>query len=203
MSPEEQVTSSRQLPKDKAPEATLPPSIQYSKYLNRYSVKAASPSTSRSLGFFHPYLPPPKTQFKPMKVFDAFNAFKHKKLTKSPSVKDNKRRNYSSSIAFDNESRQKNGGFLFPESDELLRNDPEVDEAINEDKSEIGAGNDVVVTTVLEATNPVNVLMTPILVKIVQEVTESINGHVSVTHVVDEHVSTNSFSVRTGTWRQC
>lgn len=38
--------------------------------------------------------------------------------------------------------------------------------------------NDVVATTVLEATRPVKFLVTPILVKVVQEVTEIINKDV-------------------------
>lgn len=50
----------------------------------------------------------------------------------------------------------------------------------NNQEEKDNSGNEVMVTTVLEATSPLKVLMTPILVKIVQEVTEAINGYVSV-----------------------
>jgi hypothetical protein len=42
-----------------------------------------------------------------------------------------------------------------------------------------GKGNEVIATTVIEATRPVTVLVTPILVKIVQELAEEIIKDVS------------------------
>lgn len=61
-SAEEKLTSS------KSRETAIPPSIPYSGYLNRYSVKRAATPGGRSHGFFHPYLPPPQTRFEALKV---------------------------------------------------------------------------------------------------------------------------------------
>lgn len=77
-------------------------------------------------------------------------------------------------------------GFLFPESKDYPEGHEDIlgtsqkedseEEAVDDDDS---TGNEVIVTTVLEATKPLQILMTPILVKIVQEVTETINRYVS------------------------
>lgn len=48
--------------------SAIPPSIPYSSYLNRFSVKRATASLNRGQSFFHPYIPPPKTTFTPLKV---------------------------------------------------------------------------------------------------------------------------------------
>lgn len=71
---------------------------------------------------------------------------------------------------------------MFPESkdypegcEDILGTQQEEDEDDGDDTT----GNEVIVTTVLEATKPLQILMTPILVKIVQEVTETINRYVS------------------------
>lgn len=62
-SAEERLTSG------KPRETAIPPSIPYSGYLNRYSVKRAAAPSGRSYGFFHPYLPPPQTRFEALKVY--------------------------------------------------------------------------------------------------------------------------------------
>jgi hypothetical protein len=71
-------------------------------------------------------------------------------------------------------------------------------------KSDDDKRNDVVATTVLEATRPVKFLVTPILVKVVQEVTEIINKDVRMHDIGKEKPILNiSFLYRIGIWRQC
>ena len=70
--------------------------------------------------------------------------------------------------------------FLFPGATHTAHT-PDIDgyddNATSDDED--SSGNEVVVTTVLEATRPLDILMTPILVKIAQEVSEAINRYVS------------------------
>lgn len=49
-----------------------------------------------------------------------------------------------------------------------------------------GKGDEVIATTVIEATRPVNVLLTPILVKIVQELAEEIIKDVCYLYSYDQ-----------------
>ncbi|KAI8344725.1 hypothetical protein BC941DRAFT_508242 [Chlamydoabsidia padenii] len=123
----------------------IPPSIPYSGYLNRYAVKRAANLVGRGQSFFHPYVPPPKTTFIPLKA-------KTDKQDKGFSER---------STHF----------FADLEEDEL-------DAKLSSDDKNNNNSNqqsDVVITSVLEATLPVKVLVTPILVKVVQEMTEVIN----------------------------
>ncbi|KAI9269315.1 hypothetical protein BDA99DRAFT_348390 [Phascolomyces articulosus] len=145
--------------KGKVPEATsIPPSIPYSGYLNRYSVKAASPAGTRTRGFFHPYLPPPKTHFVPLKEGH------RKKIGGFDTNAENK--------------KKENPVFLFPGTDTLPNvNSPGSNDTFPNHEGDDGTGNEVVVTAILEATSPLQILMTPILVKIVQEVSEAINRY--------------------------
>lgn len=80
----------------------------------------------------------------------------------------------------DDARRQDGSLFLFPGATHSAHT-PDIDgfedNAISDDED--GSGNEVVVTTVLEATRPLDILMTPILVKIAQEVSEAINRYVS------------------------
>ncbi|KAI8339604.1 hypothetical protein BC941DRAFT_254942 [Chlamydoabsidia padenii] len=122
----------------------IPPSIPYSDYLNRFAVKRATNQVGRGQTFFHPYVPPPKTTFVPLK-------------TKSSKPDEN----------FTAHSDE----FFAGQHDNMDLNLPEdMDNKGDDDKR-----NDVVATTILEATRPVKFLVTPILVKVVQEVTEIIN----------------------------
>lgn len=63
--------------------------------------------------------------------------------------------------------------------------------------------NGVIATTVIEATRPVTILLTPILVKIVQELAEEIIKDVS--HFSQPHLQqeTNYFIIRIGIWKRC
>ncbi|KAI7885245.1 hypothetical protein K492DRAFT_204108 [Lichtheimia hyalospora FSU 10163] len=146
--------------KKKTPELTssIPPSIPYSGYLNRYSVKTASVPGSRSNGFFRPYLPPPKTRFIPLKRKNSAGMNEHGES--------------------DDGRRQDGTLFLFPGATHAAHT-PDIDgyddNATSDDED--SSGNEVVVTTVLEATRPLDILMTPILVKIAQEVSEAINRY--------------------------
>ncbi|KAI9492938.1 hypothetical protein BDB00DRAFT_872979 [Zychaea mexicana] len=143
--------------KGKAPEVmTIPPSIPYSGYLNRYAVKAASPPGTRTRGFFHPYLPPPKTHFVPLKEGH------RKKIGGFDTDAENKRKD--------------NPVFLFPGTDTLSNISSTSSESAIHD-GDGNTGNEVVVTAILEATSPLQILMTPILVKIVQEVSEAVNRY--------------------------
>lgn len=80
----------------------------------------------------------------------------------------------------DDTRRQDGSLFLFPGTTHAGHT-PDIDgyddNAASDDED--GSGNEVVVTTVLEATRPLDILMTPILVKIAQEVSEAINRYVS------------------------
>ncbi|KAI7863888.1 hypothetical protein BDF14DRAFT_1972429 [Spinellus fusiger] len=125
-------------------ESAIPPSIPYSDYLKRYSIKRATTS-SHGFGFFHPYLPPPKTVF--IAQMDS---------------EDIRKNTYN----LDTATKVEN---FFPEFDNLQSQNQE-----EEDDSD-SKGNEMIATTVLEATSPVSILLTPILLKIVQEVTEVIN----------------------------
>ncbi|KAI8143386.1 hypothetical protein BJV82DRAFT_92680 [Fennellomyces sp. T-0311] len=145
--------------KGKGPDITsIPPSIPYSGYLNRYAVKTASPPGSRARGFFHPYLPPPKTHFVPLK--------------------EGHRKKIGGFDTDEGKEKRNSPVFLFPGTDTL----PNISNfsTSSPDSFEEGdesTGNDVVVTAVLEATSPLQILMTPILVKIVQEVSEAVNRY--------------------------
>ncbi|CAO3600899.1 unnamed protein product [Absidia cylindrospora] len=123
---------------------SIPPSIPYSGYLNRFAVKRAIHSVGRAQAFFHPYIPPPKPFFIPLKPG----------LDKQ-----------------DTESNTYNGDFFTGFQDETDPNLPLNVECINGDDKR----NDVVTTSVLEATRSVKILVTPILIKVVQELTEIIN----------------------------
>ncbi|KAF7732780.1 hypothetical protein EC973_000053 [Apophysomyces ossiformis] len=129
-------------------ESSIPPSIPYSGYLQRYAMKRATPLTGHNRSFFHPYLPPPKTSF-------------------VPHNEDSTKQGHAST-PFRTESWTNT---YFPEPDYEL--DEPTDE--NDEENNDSKGNEVTATTVLEATSPVTILVTPILVKIVQEVTEAIN----------------------------
>ncbi|ORZ07569.1 hypothetical protein BCR42DRAFT_150196 [Absidia repens] len=122
----------------------IPPSIPYSDYLNRYAIKRATNLVGRGQTFFHPYVPPPKTSFIPLKP------------------KTNKQ---------DESFTPQGDEFFAGAQDEMDANLP----STKENKASYDKRNDVVATTVLEATHPVKILVTPILVKVVQEVTEVIN----------------------------
>ncbi|KAI9320168.1 hypothetical protein BX666DRAFT_2151466 [Dichotomocladium elegans] len=140
---------------------TIPPSIPYSGYLHRYSVKTASQAGNRGNSFFQPYLPPPKTCFIPLKQ-DNFYSSSDDSGSANPFTR-----------------KRESPLFLFPGSTEPLNGSSYMDEDeihVYEDDDD-AIGNEVVVTTVLEATSPLQVLMTPILVKIVQEVSEAINRY--------------------------
>ncbi|ORZ15864.1 hypothetical protein BCR42DRAFT_438107 [Absidia repens] len=100
---------------------SIPPSIPYSGYLNRFAVKRAAHSPG----------------------FDR---------------QDTEFNNY-------------NGDFFTGFQDETNTNLPLNEDCINGDDKR----NDVVTTSVLEATRSVKILVTPILIKVVQEVTEIIN----------------------------
>ncbi|SAM01789.1 hypothetical protein [Absidia glauca] len=122
----------------------IPPSIPYSGYLNRFAVKRATNQVGRGQTFFHPYVPPPKTTFIPLKT----------KVNKPDE-------------AFDEHDDE----FFAGQQDDMDASLPSDKGNKNDDDKR----NDVVATTVLEATRPVKFLVTPILVKVVQEVTEIIN----------------------------
>ncbi|CAM0134818.1 Macrophage colony-stimulating factor 1 receptor [Umbelopsis sp. WA50703] len=131
--------------------AVMPPSIPYSSYLRRYGVYREQPYGDK---FFHTYLPPPKTRLIPAPETDeqVHDAHAHMKdpinLTQSHSR-------------------------LHGDSDE----DNELSDTDDTDQNntEPLIGNETTMTIVLEATKPVNVLLTPIFVKVVQEVTEAID----------------------------
>ncbi|CAO3595340.1 unnamed protein product [Absidia cylindrospora] len=122
----------------------IPPSIPYSDYLNRYAIKRATNLVGRGQTFFHPYVPPPKTSFIPLKP-----------------------------------KANKQDECFIPHGDEFFAGaQDEMDTNLpsnKESKTSDDKRNDVVATTVLEATHPVKILVTPILVKVVQELTEIIN----------------------------
>ncbi|KAI8096420.1 uncharacterized protein BX664DRAFT_382871 [Halteromyces radiatus] len=124
----------------------IPPSISYSGYLSRYAVKRATNQIGRAQAFFHPYVPPPKTIFTPLKP----------KAGKQ----------YEEEFA-----SHEQDFFANAQEDTDTPSSPEKEHKDGEDDRR----NDVVATTVLEATHPVKILVTPILVKVVQEVTEIIN----------------------------
>ncbi|KAG0173076.1 hypothetical protein DFQ30_008982 [Apophysomyces sp. BC1015] len=129
-------------------ESTIPPSIPYSGYLKRYAMKRATSLAGHSRSFFHPYLPPPKTCFVPQN-----EGAEGKEEAFMPSRTEPRANPY----------------FSDPD-DELDGTDNDQDRTEDDSK-----GNEITATTVLEATSPVTILVTPILVKIVQEVTEAIN----------------------------
>ncbi|KAJ2957271.1 hypothetical protein NQZ79_g6974 [Umbelopsis isabellina] len=131
--------------------AVMPPSIPYSSYLRRYGVHREQPYGDK---FFHTYLPPPKTRLIPApdtdeKIHDA-HAHKHDAVNLTQS---------HSRLHGDSE-----------EGDEMSEADD-----TDQSNAEPLIGNETTMTIVLEATKPVNVLLTPIFVKVVQEVTEAID----------------------------
>ncbi|KAI9307239.1 hypothetical protein BJ944DRAFT_238031 [Cunninghamella echinulata] len=126
--------------------SAIPPSIPYSSYLNRFSVKRATASLTRGQSFFHPYIPPPKTTFTPLK-------------TNVSSENDGFVNDKSTGTFFTKDSGEMNSN-IFSDFDNNDENDKR---------------NDVVATTVLETTETLKILVTPILVKVVQELTEIIN----------------------------
>jgi hypothetical protein len=141
----EAITSSEQL-------TVMPPSIPYSSYLRRYGVQREAPYSDK---FFHTYLPPPKTRLIPAPETDTpqhdvcAHKGEEKRFTASQS------RLYASTIADEDDMMEKN------ESDQS--------------NGDALIGNETTMTIVLEAIKPVNVLLTPIFVKVVQEVTEAID----------------------------
>ncbi|KAI8069940.1 hypothetical protein BC940DRAFT_271416 [Gongronella butleri] len=132
--------------------SAIPQSIPYSGYLERYCIERASMAAGRSQAFFHPYIPPPQTKF-----------------------------TSSSGKTMDDELSDDD---YYMEDDDPLRvfmDDAESDpttsrrEGGENDAIECEHKGDVVTTTILEATRAVTILVTPILVKVVQELTEVIN----------------------------
>lgn len=99
--------------------------------------------------FFHPFIPPSHSQFIPEKNFEEKRRPIYEKL-------DDNANDY-----FDNDDE-----FNYPDED-IESNDA------------FGYGNEVIATTVIEATKPVTALVTPILIKIVQELAEEIIKDVS------------------------
>lgn len=58
-------------------------------------------------------------------------------------------------------------------------------DSIDEEESQgnFEKGNEVLATTVVEATRPVTVLVTPIMIKVIQELTEEVVKDVSLTYL--------------------
>ncbi|KAI8376427.1 uncharacterized protein BYT42DRAFT_386187 [Radiomyces spectabilis] len=124
---------------------SIPPSIPYSGYLKRYSVQRAIATLDRSHPFFHPFLAPPKTSVVPEKKEERYK--------------------------FENDSHI-DTEYFFKEHNSASDDGSDGGTANKADESK---GNEVLATTVIEATCPVTILLTPILVKVVQELTEVIS----------------------------
>ncbi|CAO3695982.1 unnamed protein product [Umbelopsis ramanniana] len=134
------------------PTTVMPPSIPYSSYLRRYEIHREAPYSDK---FFHTYLPPPKTRLIPAPETDDSKHEMHA----------HKRENVNFS-----KSHSRLHGDELGEDESMVENDEEDD-----DNAEPLLGNGTEMTIVLEAIKPVNVLLTPIFVKVVQEVTEAID----------------------------
>ncbi|EPB81388.1 hypothetical protein HMPREF1544_11901 [Mucor circinelloides 1006PhL] len=126
--------------------AAIPPSIPYSDYLRRFKVIRPN-SEFKHGGFFHPFIPPSQPHFVPEKGKD-----------------ENYRPLYETTDK-DDESYD----YFAQETEDKKHSDNNLDNA-----DAYGKGNEVIATTVIEATRPVTVLVTPILVKLVQELAEEI-----------------------------
>lgn len=130
----------------------MPPSIPYSSYLRRYGVRREAPYSDK---FFHAYLPPPKTRLIPAPEADAPTHDVHAHKEEQKQFNASHSRLYASTVADD---------------DEALNHDDD-----DQNISDSMIGNETTMTIVLEAIKPVNVLLTPIFVKVVQEITEAID----------------------------
>lgn len=125
--------------------AAIPPSIPYSDYLRRYKLIRPNSEFNHG-GFFHPFIPPSQPHFVPEKGND-----------------ENYRPLYETS------GDEDNNDYFSNEADHKKHSDSNIENA-----DAYGKGNEVIATTVIEATRPVTVLVTPILVKLVQELAEEI-----------------------------
>lgn len=129
--------------------AAIPPSIPYSDYLRRFKVLRPNAEYSH-VGFFHPYIPPSQPHFVPEKGRDeSYRPLYDEATTGQGDAQD----------------------YFAPHEANYSRkhSDSNADNA-----DAYGKGNEVIATTVIEATRPVTVLVTPILVKLVQELAEEI-----------------------------
>ncbi|KAI9475562.1 MAG: hypothetical protein EXX96DRAFT_506047 [Benjaminiella poitrasii] len=124
--------------------AAIPPSIPYSDYLRRFKVSRPD-HDFRHGGFFYPFIPPSQLHFIPEKGSEE----KGRPL-------------------YEND-KEDGTDYFSGEYD-----NHEYSDTFSDDNDAYGKGNEVIATTVIEATRPVNVLVTPILVKIVQELAEEI-----------------------------
>lgn len=128
--------------------AAIPPSIPYSDYLRRFKVLRPNAEFNHG-GFFHPYMPPSQPHFVPEKGHDE----SYRPLYDEATTGDGNAQDY----------------FAAHEAGHRKHADSNLDNA-----DAYGKGNEVIATTVIEATRPVTVLVTPILVKLVQELAEEI-----------------------------
>ncbi|KAI8065374.1 uncharacterized protein B0P05DRAFT_589949 [Gilbertella persicaria] len=124
--------------------SAIPPSIPYSDYLRRYRIERKDTELSFG-GFFHPYIPPSQASFYPEKDFEE----------KSRPLYD--QNDYHTEDYFSSTKKHQ----------EDINTEFDTTDAY-------GEGNEVVATTVIEATRPVTMLVTPILIKLIQELTEEI-----------------------------
>ncbi|RUS13796.1 hypothetical protein BC937DRAFT_94764, partial [Endogone sp. FLAS-F59071] len=137
--------------------AAIPPSIPYRSYLKRYRVHRSRPINSNN-AFFNAFVPPPRTFFSPAMVRLPMQA------------------NDSETQELEQDDEHLNSAFSKTVNSSfasLEQIDP--NELPPKDK-ESADGNDLTVTIVLESAKAVSILLTPIFVKIVQEVTEAINA---------------------------
>ncbi|KAG2212468.1 hypothetical protein INT46_008005 [Mucor plumbeus] len=134
----------RQNPK-KDLKAAIPPSIPYSDYLRRYKVIRPNSEFNHG-GFFHSFIPPSQPHF----VSEKGNDESYRPLYETTGDEDNH-------------------DYFSNETDHKKHSDSNIENA-----DAYGKGNEVIATTVIEATRPVTILVTPILVKLVQELAEEI-----------------------------
>ncbi|KAI8987036.1 hypothetical protein BDB01DRAFT_849190 [Pilobolus umbonatus] len=129
----------REGPSPRLSVTAIPPSIPYSDYLRRYRITRFN-SDFLDDGCYHPYMAPSRSNFIPEKIYNETNR---------------------STLPESNES-----------VDDLFSNKSCTDshtDNYKESSDTYGVGNEVIATTVIEATRPIALLVTPIFVGIVQE----------------------------------